>query len=637
MSRLIKRKEKPKVEKTIESVIQSAETIKKKELVVKPKGKLAEWRNGGEGFVKWCEDMEVRIPIFEFGQPVWRAIPDLSDTPHIVTKRSAKDMWIEQSKVVKEALRMENGVFVHRLIVLCWMRGESKSLLVCLLVLWKFFCFASQKIMLGANSKDQSRFVHYDIMRDIIMNTPKLFAIVGERNIQEKEIRLKNLKGRTVNIIRSVSSFSGILSNITCYTFSEMFDMKNPKFFTQIDGSIRNVPNAFGLIDSTVSNKQHILYQLYESWKDGRDPSIYFSHRESKNANYKDYWNPEMTQPQLESYRNKFPASEFAQYFKNTWAEGSSRLFPDFVVDSMQYIGYGNNLGEVTKIQKIMQDCRNISENKEHTLEYKQNLLTTVKQPLIHINKVYSLKTDYLQPRIIDILELEKLSELYDTDWAILCGVDRADPMKHDIQFGARTIVSAVAKGLPGSRSAPRENVSDSAATKYIYFLIGLIQVVHNDLNTIKEILENIDEDLGGISTFCAERWGMWDMGEWCEEKQITFEAVTPSHTKQRENFTEYFNVVKSGRFKAPPIAIKGSKEDDIFVEEMMLFDYNKEKKIYGSPEKGERRGVQDDCIYSVGWAVYGGRLVTVDDFRVRTASISFGEYFKNKELVGKY
>jgi len=53
--------------------------------------------------------------------------------------------------------------------------------------------------MLGANSKDQVKFVHFDIMRDIITFSPKLLAIVGgKRNLQEKEIRLKDAKGNFI-------------------------------------------------------------------------------------------------------------------------------------------------------------------------------------------------------------------------------------------------------------------------------------------------------------------------------------------------------------------------------------------------------------------------------------------------------
>jgi len=601
-----------------------------------PKERAKVYRNGGEGFVRWCED-NVCIEIYEQGLPVWRAISELSDEPNTETGRSGKEMWKEQSKIAREALRMENGVFVHRLIVLCWMRGESKSLIVCLIVLWKFFNFASQKMMLGANSKDQSKFVHYDIMRDIILNSPKLLQIVGERNIQEKEIRLRNNKGRVVSIIRSVSSFSGILSNITGYTFSEMFDMKNPKFFTQIDGSIRNVPNALGLIDSTVSNKQHILYKLYKSYMRGEDPTVYFSHRESPKADHRDYWNPNMTQKQLNSYAIKFPENEFAQYFKNTWEAASTRMFTGPMIEAMQYIGAGSSLGETYKVMQILDNCDKITANPDLPDDEKERRTRNLRTPLLHISQVYSLKTDYLQPRAIKMHELEKLGDLYDTDWAILAGVDRADPMKKNIEQGARTIVTAIAKGLPGSRSNPHMNVTSATATKYIYFLIHLIHVVHSDLNTIKEVLEGLCDDFDGLDSFCSERWGMWDMGEWCEEKDISFEAVTASYIKQRECFSELYTLIKDGRFKAPPLAVKGSKEDDILIEEAQLFDHNKDRKLYGSPQKAERYGVQDDAMFAIGWTIYGGRLLTVESFRSRREQTSFGEFHKGHDLVGSY
>jgi hypothetical protein len=88
-------------------------------------------------------------------------------------------------------------------------------------------------------------------MRDIILNSPDLLMEVGgARNIQEKQIHIKNELNKVESFIRAISSFSGIVSNITGYTFSEIFDMKNPKFFVQLDGSTRNIPNALGVIDS---------------------------------------------------------------------------------------------------------------------------------------------------------------------------------------------------------------------------------------------------------------------------------------------------------------------------------------------------------------------------------------------------
>ncbi len=214
-----------------------------------------QYRNGAEGMIKWVEDKvyveitPISLDEHAYGDiKVWVPMNELPDTKHPETNRSYKEMWEDQKRVLRKALKMRNGVFLNRLIIFCWPRGEGKSLLACLVQLWKFFCWPRQQIMLGANSKDQVKFVHFDIMRDIIRNSPSLLSQVGERNIQEKEIRLTNKKGNIDSIIRSISSFTGIVSNITGYTFSEMFDMKNPKFYVQLDGSIRNIPNAVGII-----------------------------------------------------------------------------------------------------------------------------------------------------------------------------------------------------------------------------------------------------------------------------------------------------------------------------------------------------------------------------------------------------
>jgi hypothetical protein len=178
------------------------------------------------------------------------------------------------------------------------------SLLACLIQMWKFWCFPRQKIVLAANSKDQTKFVHFDIIREVIWNSPVLLREIGADNIQEKEIRFKPTGKGVSSFIRPMSSYSGIVSNITGYTFSEIFDMKKPRFFTQLDGSIRNIPNALGTIDSTVSAKTHILYQLYQSFISHKLSSIFFSYYCSKLALQEDYHNPNMTQTQLDDYKS---------------------------------------------------------------------------------------------------------------------------------------------------------------------------------------------------------------------------------------------------------------------------------------------------------------------------------------------
>jgi len=90
--------------------------------------------------IKWVED-HVYIPIYPEGSDVavWTAMKDLPTEKNPKTGKSYRYIWDGQKEVLREALRMENKRFVYRLIILCWMRGEGKSLLACLIQLWKFF------------------------------------------------------------------------------------------------------------------------------------------------------------------------------------------------------------------------------------------------------------------------------------------------------------------------------------------------------------------------------------------------------------------------------------------------------------------------------------------------------------------
>ncbi len=121
--------------------------------------------------------------------------------------------------------------------------------------------------------------------------------------------------------------------------FLKYLTLKNPKFFVQLDGSIRNIPNAMGVIDSTVSEKTHILYQLYQSALENPGGSVYFSYRCSHQGIHEDFMNPQMTQKQLEDYKTKFPPQEFARYFKNVWDTGVKKIFTAAQLEAMHYFG----------------------------------------------------------------------------------------------------------------------------------------------------------------------------------------------------------------------------------------------------------------------------------------------------------
>ncbi|MFA5397200.1 MAG: hypothetical protein WC346_14415, partial [Methanogenium sp.] len=521
----------------------------------------------------------------------------------------------------------------------------------CLIQLWKFFNWTRQNIVLGANSKEQITFVHYDIMRDIILNSPNLLLTVGKKNVQEKQIRIKDKNDNIVNVIRAISSFSGIVSNITGYTFSEIFDMKNPKFFTQLDGSIRNIPNALGVIDSTVSGRDHILYNMFTSFVRKKVKTLYFSYRMSKTGDYRDYWNPNMDQQQLDDYRAKFLLTDFERYFLNMWGSSSQKIFLPHIIDSMLYIGCDNKVGNFKEMMELLEQrqiridaCEGLiagSEDKNvidgsSYVQIKRAEIHEINERLIPIENYYKL-TDGFNPCMATMDDLDKMGDLFDTDWAILAGIDRADPMKTR-EGGARTVVTCIAKGLPGSRShfQPYDEQGNKAVPNYLYLLLHLAVIENNSLESIKEALLSCNEEFDGIDTLCGERWGVWDIVTWCEEQSIKFEVVFPNYDKQRAAFSELYVAVKNGRFKAPVVHILGMKEQDILREEMRIFYHDTDKRWFGSPEKNDKEGIQDDSMFSNALCLYGGRELGVDAFRRRKKKMWFGTLVQEK-MLGNY
>jgi len=499
-------------------------------------------------------------------------------------------------------------------------------------LLWRFLTQPRQLIVLGANSRSQSNWAMYDIIKDMIVNSPMLLSIIGYEGIREKNIILKDGSGQVASSIQSVSTFSGILSNLTCYSFTELFQQKNSHFFNQIDGSRRNITNSQGIIDSTVSVKAHTLYNLYEasSLRNNTDPGILFIYRYSKEADYRDFMHPNMTQLQLDSFKTKLSA-DFSRYFKNTWELGDTREFSSAVIRSLRYIGYQNQLGMQ---HAIINTCTKQLKEKEEEETTESIISRNLELDLMPIP--YTL-IDNLHPVPASVIDLEKLSDIYDTNWGIGIGLDLADPLKDDITRGARSIVTCIAKGLPGSRSNPSLHLMREGKPLYIYFLLALSHIESNEIADVQYYIDGLLYDFSYISTICSERWGAAGLRAFAEENVISLELISPTYEKQRTGFNKLYQLVRTGYFKTPDIVIAGSRESDILREEFSYFEHDVTRKWYGSPEKANPLGVQDDCMFSLCWGIYGLEQLTPDDFGQFNTNIFMGETLPNKELVGKY
>ena len=611
--------------------------------------KAEDYRKGGEGFIQWVEE-NVRLSVFPEGSdiPQWMSFPEFP--PKI------REMWKRQQEyLIIPGLEMNDGEFKYRLLIAMWPRGEGKSVEAILIQLWRFFCFPKLTIILGANSSGQVRFHHFEEMVRVISNSPRLVTKLGKQNLQQRQIQMKDGKGNVTSFIRPVSSFTGIYSGCTGYTFNEFHQAKNFKFFTEIDSSMRGIKNGLGVIDTTVAPKSHILYRLYQTWKNKKDPYLFYSFRQTKGTE-KEFWNPGITQAYLDSQKERLPFGEYERFYINSWSAGAERVFTDEIIEATNFLGIDHQLNVHPALMEILtaknklveQEQKIIRQGKDSEEEFEEPTVAPIlfeqhkdrfgewDQRLWPVSDIYTLSDAFGNSAMASVEDLQKIGDMYDTDWAIMAGMDRADPMK--TRTAARTIVTAIAKGLAGSRSNPYP-ADNADAPRYLYFLLHLVDVEDHSIEVVKDVLTAIKDEYNGIDVFGTERWGAVDTVQWCEDNDILPIIYYPVYARQRTMFTELYLAYKSGRFKTPPVLVRGQKQDDILKEEASVFDHNPEasKSKFGSPEKSEKYGIQDDCMFSVGSAVYAGLNLGVDSFRERKGAKSFGMFFKAGGLLGKW
>lgn len=615
-----------------------------------------EYRNGGEGMIKWVEDM-VCMPIYPAGSsiPTWVPMNDLPKKRVPETGRSYYDMWQYQKEVLVECLQMKNAKFKYRLIVFCWMRGEGKTAIGPVLInLWKFFCWPKQTIVLGANSKDQTKFVTFDQMTAVVQNSHQLLKLLGgPDNILpgNQELRLRDSHNNIVSKIKAITTAQGILSNITGYSFSEMFQMKRQELFSQLDGSMRNVPNALGVIDSTVSAKDHLLYRLYKTWIKGNDPHLYFSYRCSREAKSSDFWHPLMTPDQLKSYKAKDIDGSFDRYFRNVWGVSKDRYFDEELVDAIYYIGAKSRPGDHEALLRNIRWRNKIRDNIDSfsgrgnpatrglaIKESKRERLEMIEADMVPFDSLARYHEEDGISMMMPASSLDDVGQYYDTDWVIIGGLDRSDPLRKGKRTNARTVMTFLAKGLPGSKKNP--DMWRYGTTDYLYVIVWAHTMVAETGSHIKESLSAVHEEYGGIDMFCAERYGMFDILEWCGDNDIPCDHVHPTYKMQHVAFSELHRIMKAGGLKAARFRVPGSKGPDIVEEELKHLDHldkGDNRGWFGSSEKGQTHGIQDDFCFALVWGIFGGRKLVPDDFRPIGGKPFLGMSIQDKSLYGKY
>jgi hypothetical protein len=623
------------------------------------------YRNGGEGLCLWAEE-NVRVPVYRVGSTQIEYVY-MKDYPKEIwptTGRSYWTMWQEQKKSLIDAFQMENGLFKHSLVVFCEPRGDGKSFKSILINLWRFNCWPKQSLVLCSNSKELSSFLYYRELQSVIFNSPKILKTIGGiKAVQEKAIRRRDKAGNVVSSMQLISSASGIVSNISGYSYTEFMDNKFPDFFAKLDTSCRNTPNAMGVIDTTVSSKEHKLYELYKLHLDKKDPKLFFYYRFSKTGDYRDYLHPKNDEAQLNSYKERFPLN-FAKQFLNLWSAGSEKVFSQEDVEAVNYLGvdgmvncHGHVIDLVRKKQEIYDGGKRMLDE-GLDIYSQEETIDRINRRLWPVSQVYSLHAPNGVSVMAEPDALEKLTDIYDTEWAIIGGIDQADPMK--TRTAARSILTVLAKGLPGSLSNPNIGMLSEVkpdevikhkdrmkpedrmpSLSYIYFYLYVVHIEGSSLELLKSNIMSAYELYDGIDVVGGERYGLWDLKTWGEGKGLNtaFEIVHPNYNSQLAFFSYFFQLVSSGRFKGPPSGVKGSKMDDIVREELLYFDHQPDeaKHKFGSPEKDMKYGVQDDFMFATGNGLFAGTPIGVNPSRARRGTMYWGTMMQPGGLIGRW
>ena len=625
-------------------------------LVSEYKRRMHMYRNGGDGIVRWCEENIVLMPpdlITGVRAPYY--IGELPDTPDPETGRSWKSLWDHQIPILREAFRMDdNGRLVYSLLVFCTPRGEGKSAWAVWGHGWKFFNFDMQKIFLCANSKDQSTYAHYDELIGYIKISPALLALIGgESRLLAKQLSILDDKRQVNSFIRPSSSHNGIMSGASGFSFSEFFQAAMPTtFFSEIFTSTRNVINAVGIIDTTVSDMEHTLRKLYDKVvnKEKGHERIFFYYESNPEADPDKYHNPLNNRQQLETFEAALGhlPGQFDMLFRNTWESASRDLFDKLDIQAMSYIGVDGNIGNHKGVIDILKTC---DDNVKKDDDMRGRGLRTVERPaaaqnpplmarLIHIDNYITTVfpddpyTDYV-PR--DMLEV--LGEFYDTDWCIGVGVDRNDPLS--TTSAAQTALTCVAKGLPGSKTDPTrfmQGLSDTTvSTDYIYVILSAKVLPRTALTTdVQAIISKWEQEYEAVESFCSDRYNVSDLVGWLKDNTIVDkpEVLHYVYEKQKEVMRIMHECMRTGRLKKPRLAdstvYENSNWDDLLQEQMQYYTHTVAKSgrgVYGSCEKS-KGGVQDDCLESLALGIFGMRNLGIKDLRSISEIGSFGSYY---------
>lgn len=270
--------------------------------------KILEWKKPPQGFFQWLQDVQPRIPSSKGGFE-----------PFII-----QDF---QREFIENALSTdENGDYKYQTIVCSMPRRHSKTVLMALLVIWRFTLNPTENVVVMANSSNQVTGVSFKLLRQILLNTPFLREQVGFENIQHQKIEYPALQSQITAVSTNISGLYG--QRITCAWCTEIHSCPDPEAINVLASSLGDTRNSMLLIDSTTDAVGGRLEEYEKLASSGQDPSIYSYRIEYKNLDEALEKSPAwISRRWLKSMHKQLLPSVFSSQHLNKRSEASNNLF----------------------------------------------------------------------------------------------------------------------------------------------------------------------------------------------------------------------------------------------------------------------------------------------------------------------
>ncbi len=220
------------------------------------KSQIQSWRTGGaDGFFAWLEDIQPRIPSARGGFEIFH--PEKF-----------------QIDAVRDALEQtETGDWKYTTIAFSFPRRHSKTVLMALLVLWRFTTQRTQNIVSMATNERQATATGFAVVHKIIANTPALLSMIGAENIHKLHIDYPALQNSLRTVANNAAGLYG--EKITVGWVTELHALTDDAPMQVLASSLGDTLNSWLLIDTTVDGIGGPLHRLEQLAESGEDPTIF--------------------------------------------------------------------------------------------------------------------------------------------------------------------------------------------------------------------------------------------------------------------------------------------------------------------------------------------------------------------------